>query len=78
MKIGITGAQGFIGSHLYKSIKSIYDCEVFDRNKYDLFDVSSIEPFIKDKEIIFHLAGSNRGSNDELFKTNSLGTANLI
>jgi UDP-glucose 4-epimerase len=78
MKIGILGANGFIGSHVYGSFKNIHDCEAFDRKKYDIFNIGSMEPFIKDKDIILNLAGSNRASNEELFRVNSLGTVNLL
>jgi UDP-glucose 4-epimerase len=35
-------------------------------------------PFVKDKDYILHLAGSNRASNDELFKVNTIGMVNLL
>lgn len=78
MKIGIFGANGFIGSHVYESLKNVHDCESFDRTKYDLFNIDSMEPFIKDKDFILHLVGSNRAPNNELFKINTIGTINIL
>jgi nucleoside-diphosphate-sugar epimerase len=78
MKIGILGAHGFIGSYIFESLKLIHNCEVFDHNKYNLLSVNSMEPFVCDKDLIIHLAGSNRASNDELFMVNTSGTINLL
>lgn len=78
MIIGITGAYGFMGSHLYEYMKNICVCEVFDRQKYNLFDIESMKKFVENKDFIFHLAGANRASNEELLKVNALGTLNLL
>ena len=78
MIIGITGAHGFMGSHLHEYIKTICECEVFDRQKYNLFDIESMKQFVENKDFIFHLAGANRASNEELLKVNGLGTLNLL
>jgi len=62
MKVGVTGANGFIGSHLLDALISRPEIEVepFDRGKYDLFQMESLKPFVEDKEVIFHLAGAIR------------------
>ena len=78
MIIGITGAHGFMGSHLHEYIKTICECELFDRQKYNLFDIKSMKQFVENKDFIFHLAGANRASNEELLKVNGLGTLNLL
>lgn len=78
MIIGITGAQGFMGSHLYENMKKICECEAFDRQKYNLFDIGSMRQFVENKDFIFHTAGTNRASNEELLKVNTLGTLNLL
>lgn len=80
MKVGITGAYGFIGSHLLDALVSMPGVEVepFDRSKYELFQIASLKPFVEDKEVIFHLAGVNRDTKESLIKTNVLGTLNLL
>ena len=78
MIIGITGAHGFMGSRLYEYMKNISECEVFDRQKCNLFDIESMKPFVENKDFIFHLAGANRATNEELLKVNALGTLNLL
>lgn len=78
MLIGITGAKGFVGSHLYRELRTLHACEAFDRHKYSLFDVGSMKDFVKDKDLIFHLAGANRASNNELIHVNTMGTLNML
>lgn len=78
MKIGITGFNGFLGKHLVQFIKYKYEYELFNKNKYNLFNIESMRQFVEDKDIIFHLAGSNRGSDDELIRINTIGTMNLL
>lgn len=78
MRIGILGANGFIGSHLFYRLNETFDCEIFDRKKYDLDIVDSMKPFVEDKDLIFHLAGANRAPNNELVRINTLGTINLL
>lgn len=78
MIVGITGAQGFMGSHLYNAMRDICKCEPFDRRKYDLFDIKSMKKFVENKDFMFHLAGANRATNEELLKVNALGTLNLL
>jgi len=78
VKIGITGAYGFIGSHLRRSTTQIGLCEVFDREKYSLFHIESMRPFVEGKDFIFHLAGANRAPDEHLMKVNTLGTFCLM
>lgn len=78
MNIGITGANGFIGSHLFNELNSKFDCEAFDRRRYNLLDVGSMRGFVENKDYIFHLAGANRASDEDLIKVNAFGTLNLL
>ncbi|MCE7699587.1 MAG: NAD-dependent epimerase/dehydratase family protein, partial [Methanobacterium paludis] len=78
MKLGITGANGFIGKHLISSLKDNYEFETFNRQIYNLLNVKSMQHFVEDKDIIIHLAGANREQNEELIKINTLGTINLL
>lgn len=84
MNVGITGSHGFIGTHLYnRLIKSQHNlnisiCERFDRAKHNLLKPDSLEPFVGDKDVIFHLAGVNRTHNNDFIAINALGTLNLL
>ena len=73
MKVGITGGEGFIGYHTYTYIKYATDFESIKLNR----------DFVNDKRLkecdwIIHLAGMNRGDNEELYKTNIQLTSDLL
>lgn len=80
MKVGITGAYGFVGSHLLDALISMPGVEVepFDKRKYNLFQIESLKTFVKDKEVIFHLASANRDTKENLITINIIGTLNLL
>ena len=56
MKIGITGANGFIGYHTYTYIKYATDLEPI-KLKRDFVN----DDRLKDCDWVIHLAGMNRG-----------------
>ena len=65
MKVGITGGYGFIGYHTYYNLKFTTDWDVVRLDK-DFYN----DERIKDCDWIIHLAGVNRGDEDELYKQN--------
>lgn len=80
MRIGITGASGFIGSHLLCALKQRRDVSVstFQRNGKNPFDASRLKSFVKNKDLIYHLAGVNRGTDEEILHDNVMGTFKLV
>lgn len=60
MKILVTGANGFIGKNLVRTLKE-RDYEVYE---YDLGN-DSLNTFTKDCEFVFHLAGVNRPEDND-------------
>ncbi|MGZ4847573.1 MAG: NAD-dependent epimerase/dehydratase family protein [Halobacteriota archaeon] len=79
MLVGITGAHGFIGSHLWADLrKRACDVKVFERGVHDLSDVASMKDFVEDLDVIFHLGGAIRVSDEELITVNALGTFRLL
>lgn len=81
MNIAVTGADGFIGSHLVKNLMKIKKIKVypFKRNRYSLFRANSLKGLVKNKDIIVHLAGVSIQSDlVEMYKINVLGTVNLL
>ncbi|MGZ4883039.1 MAG: NAD-dependent epimerase/dehydratase family protein [Halobacteriota archaeon] len=82
--IGITGAHGFLGSHLWADLRRrTCDVKVFERGVHDLADVASMKDFVEDLDVIFHLAGLTSSStiqvsNEELIAVNALGTFHLL
>lgn len=78
-KIAITGADGFIGSFVVKKFKQKKaKITIFNYKKHILLDSESLKSFVKNQDVIIHLAGVNRATNEELLKVNTLGTMSLL
>ena len=79
MRVSITGQEGFIGYHLYNSIKYRFpDIKLIDFKK-DLFkDETKIDNAISKSEIIVHLAGINRHEDQEFLYNENMGLAQKI
>jgi dihydroflavonol-4-reductase len=76
MKVGITGANGFIGNHLTRYVASLGHeviafllrdtsdtlLESYPHQVYwgDVIDSESLYPFLKSCDVLFHLSGFNR------------------
>ena len=72
VKIGITGVNGFIGWHLssYLSINN-EKFKVVDFKRSFFNDNKQLDKFVKNCDIIVHLAGINRDENqDYIFSKN--------
>ncbi len=70
MKIGITGASGQIGWHLqcYLASENEEDVVLADRETFS--STKSLDEFVRDLDILIHLAGVNRGEPDEIKAVN--------
>lgn len=72
IKIGITGKSGFIGTHLFNTLSLSKDKFIlipFEDNYFN--ETNKLESFIKECDVIVHLAAMNRHSNPEvLYRTN--------
>lgn len=73
-KIGITGQNGFVGYHLYQTIK-LYKEEFalvdFDRSFFD--DESKFDAFVIECDVIVHLAALNRHNDPEVIYEKNTG-----
>ena len=80
MNIAITGAGGFIGTHLIHELeKRKISYDALNRQKHDLFNSKSLKDFVLNKDIIVHLAGVNKdGDLEDILKVNILGTKTLL
>jgi UDP-2-acetamido-2,6-beta-L-arabino-hexul-4-ose reductase len=72
MEIGITGANGFIGSYLAKSLENTH---IFNG---DLTELGNVRDFVLECDRIYHFAGKNRADTGEILKNNIVSTANII
>ncbi len=81
MRIGVTGSSGFLGSHLTSALYQLpgFDITTLKRNSSGKFpEVSRLKSFVENLDIIYHVSGVNRGTNDEIIKGNIQATFNLI
>ena len=77
-KFGITGASGFVGSHLKSALEKQYSVIQFKRKRGEtLPNMERLQEFAKSVNIIFHLAGVNRGTEEEITTGNILWTYRL-
>ena len=71
MKVGITGAGGFIGWHLNCYLRSrgdVSEIRVADRRTFA--DESALQGFVDGLDLVVHLAGVNRADDDQLVNGN--------
>ena len=81
MRLGITGADGFLAWHLRSYLHSrddgqIEEVRLADRNVFS--DKNSLEQFVTDLDYIAHLAGVNRAPEDQLVDGNILPAQMLV
>ncbi len=72
MRVGITGARGFVGWHLRCYLHSLGDAvdEVRQADRASFSDAGSLRQFVAGLDVIVHLAGVNRASDEELGEGN--------
>ncbi len=78
-KIGITGQNGFVGNHLYRTLALDQGFELipFDRSAFE--NVTLLEEFVSKCDIIVHLAAMNRHEDQNIiYKTNIELVSKLI
>jgi len=66
MNILVTGSKGFIGRNLVRHLKSNSLHTIFEFSREDLLE--DLEKIINKIDIVFHLAGLNKKTNNEDFK----------
>lgn len=83
-KILITGANGYIGSSLYNSLKDRYEVTTISRDNLDLIDIQKMIKFFNGKyfDVVIHcaVAGGSRLKQDswEVMDTNLCMYYNLL
>lgn len=72
-KVGITGQSGFVGKHLYNTIGLFpEEFKQIDFDKSFFEDSEKLDGFVKQCDVIIHLAAMNRHNDPEvIYKTNT-------
>ncbi|MCF8095727.1 MAG: NAD-dependent epimerase/dehydratase family protein [Desulfobacteraceae bacterium] len=65
IRVGITGQQGFIGSHLYNCLGLENDVKRIPCPRETLHSEDALRDFVRKCDVIVHLAGINRHENPE-------------
>ena len=79
IKIGVTGSNGFIGWHLCQTLKLHTESFVlieFNRNWFS--NTKELDKFVSNCDIIVHLAGLNRHSEERAIYDTNIGLANKL
>jgi UDP-2-acetamido-2,6-beta-L-arabino-hexul-4-ose reductase len=80
LNVGITGNSGFIGYHLTQYLRALHSDKIeivpFDATYFRNPD--QLLGFVKQCDVIVHLAAKNRGLDDDIFATNVLLVQQLI
>ena len=79
IKIGITGQEGFVGTHLYNTI-ALFP-EEFERVAYDIRffgDEVLLDAFVAQCDVIVHLAAMNRHPDPQVLYDTNVGLVNTL
>ena len=78
VRLGITGGYGFLGWHIRAYVHSDKEMEALPAGREVFADPQALATFVGGKDAIVHLAGMNRGDENEIESTNIALTRNLI
>lgn len=79
IKIGVTGSNGFIGWHLCQSIRLYPDkFDLIEFKREWFIESKSLDLFVSNCDVIIHLAGLNRHSEDQLIYKTNVGLAEML
>jgi UDP-2-acetamido-2,6-beta-L-arabino-hexul-4-ose reductase len=79
IKIGITGSNGFIGWHICRTIElDTIKFDLIEFNRSWFYDNSNLDSFVSKCNIIVHLAGLNRHSEETSIHNTNIGLAERL
>lgn len=68
--IGITGITGFLGWHLRCFLNNRNDVKILPATRETFSSPESLDQFVSSCDAIVHLAGMNRGNDEQILETN--------
>jgi UDP-2-acetamido-2,6-beta-L-arabino-hexul-4-ose reductase len=78
-RVGITGQKGFVGTHLFNALglfNQKYSRISFDKDFFN--DDNLLDEFVKECDVIVHLAGMNRHNDPEVIQETNLVLAEKL
>lgn len=78
MQVVITGAGGLLGWHLRSFLKPKEEISVSPVFRDDFADDNALQSALKDADVVVHLAGKNRGEEEEVYSENIAITERLL
>lgn len=78
MKVAVTGARGMLGTHLRAYLRAFDDVEVTAIGREEFADSQALVDSLSGADVVFHLAGMNRGDEQEVARTNVALTETLV
>ena len=75
MKVAVTGAQGMLGTHLRAYLRAFEDVEVQPIGRAEF--AGDLSGALRGCDVVVHLAGMNRGDEQEVAQTNVALTEQL-
>lgn len=77
-RIAITGAEGFLGWHACCRLHGEKDHEAVRLGRSAFADPATLIQGVRGADVVLHLAGMNRGPDDEVERTNAQLAADLV
>ena len=68
--VGITGASGLLGWHTRCHLRATSDVDVLAAGRELFEDEDALDRFVSSCDAVIHLAGINRGSDDDVLNVN--------
>jgi UDP-2-acetamido-2,6-beta-L-arabino-hexul-4-ose reductase len=68
--VGVTGSRGFIAGHFIRRLSAERDIRVLPCARSDFHNPFALASFVRECDTIVHLAGTNRGDEQEVYDTN--------